>query len=30
MEKMKNSAREFSKRRAAKIIASYLLEYLRF
>jgi UDP-N-acetylglucosamine--N-acetylmuramyl-(pentapeptide) pyrophosphoryl-undecaprenol N-acetylglucosamine transferase len=29
MEKMKNSAREFSKRRAAKIIASYLLEYLR-
>jgi len=30
MEKMQNSAREFSRRRAAKIIASYLLEYLRF
>jgi len=30
MEKMRNSAREFSKRRAAKIIASYLLEYLKF
>jgi len=29
MEKMRNSAKEFSKTRAAKIIASYLLEYLR-
>jgi UDP-N-acetylglucosamine--N-acetylmuramyl-(pentapeptide) pyrophosphoryl-undecaprenol N-acetylglucosamine transferase len=29
IEKMKNSAKEFSRARAAKIIASYLLEYLR-
>lgn len=29
MEKMQNSAREFSRPRAAKVIASYLLEYLK-
>ena len=29
MEKMRNSAREFSRSRAGKIIASYLIEYLK-